>query len=217
MRSKLPLLPSGPRGIRKSAFHGPWQNRLRNLNCRLHSQQELSGYIALAFLKHLGYLDFEPTSGCSQRPVLFIAATTFMEVKVQCSCGTRYKFDVEPINGQLPGPVGCPTCGADGTAAANAIIQQALSAQGAQQSAGNVQPPAAEKPRIRLHLPASPDAALAPASPLDSGAAPDLPPTPLTAGRHVAIAPVRQKPSHGRPGVALGIVGAVVGGFVGML
>src|SRR2546430_17456514 len=27
MRSKLPLLPSGPGGVRKSAFHGPWQNR----------------------------------------------------------------------------------------------------------------------------------------------------------------------------------------------
>src|SRR5262252_3030188 len=24
MQSKLPLLPSGPRGVRKSTFHGPW-------------------------------------------------------------------------------------------------------------------------------------------------------------------------------------------------
>jgi hypothetical protein len=24
MRSKLPLLPSGPGGVRKSTFHGPW-------------------------------------------------------------------------------------------------------------------------------------------------------------------------------------------------
>ena len=29
MRSKLPLLPSGPHGVRKSAFHGPWQIRVK--------------------------------------------------------------------------------------------------------------------------------------------------------------------------------------------
>src|SRR5438876_667621 len=28
MQSKLPLLPSGPGGVRKSAFHGPWQKQL---------------------------------------------------------------------------------------------------------------------------------------------------------------------------------------------
>jgi len=28
MRSKLPLLPSGPGGVRKSAFHGPWHVQL---------------------------------------------------------------------------------------------------------------------------------------------------------------------------------------------
>jgi len=26
MQSKLPLLPSGPGGVRKSTFHGPWRN-----------------------------------------------------------------------------------------------------------------------------------------------------------------------------------------------
>src|SRR5256885_14376945 len=43
MRSKLPLLPSGPGGVRKSAFHGPWQNRSRKLNRAFWSRQELSG------------------------------------------------------------------------------------------------------------------------------------------------------------------------------
>ncbi len=75
-----------------------------------------------------------------------------MEVKVQCACGTRYKFDVEPINNRMPGPVNCPTCGADGTAASDAIIQQSLSAQAAG-VAGLGQPAPAEKPRIRLHIP----------------------------------------------------------------
>src|SRR5204863_9857243 len=43
MRSKLPLLPSGPGGVRKSEFHGPWQNRSHNLDRGVWSQQELSG------------------------------------------------------------------------------------------------------------------------------------------------------------------------------
>ncbi len=50
-----------------------------------------------------------------------------MEVKIQCGCGTRYKFDWEPANGLLPGAVQCPGCGGDGTAAANDIIRQRLS------------------------------------------------------------------------------------------
>jgi hypothetical protein len=43
-------------------------------------------------------------------------------VKVQCECGQRYAFDVEPANGRMPYTVACPTCGQDGTSAANGII-----------------------------------------------------------------------------------------------
>ncbi len=50
-------------------------------------------------------------------------------VKIQCGCGQRYAFDVEPINGLMPSPVACPVCGVDGTAAANQIIAQVLAAQ----------------------------------------------------------------------------------------
>jgi len=42
MQSKLPLLPSGPGGVRKSAFHGPWQNRSHNLDRPVWLRQELS-------------------------------------------------------------------------------------------------------------------------------------------------------------------------------
>src|SRR5689334_11131331 len=45
-------------------------------------------------------------------------------VKVECDCGQRYAFDVEPVHGRMPAPVACPTCGADGTARANAILAQ---------------------------------------------------------------------------------------------
>jgi len=49
-------------------------------------------------------------------------------VKIQCGCGQRYAFDVEPVNGRMPVPVACPTCGADGTAAANECIARAQAA-----------------------------------------------------------------------------------------
>ena len=47
-----------------------------------------------------------------------------MELKIVCSCGQRYKFDVEPVNGRMPVKVACPGCGADGTQLANNILAQ---------------------------------------------------------------------------------------------
>src|SRR5678815_1353274 len=45
-------------------------------------------------------------------------------IKIQCSCGQHYAFEIEPVNGRMPSPVACPACGADGTDAANEIIEQ---------------------------------------------------------------------------------------------
>lgn len=50
-------------------------------------------------------------------------------IKIQCVCGQRFAFDVEPLNGRMPSAVACPVCGADGTAAANQVIAQSLTAQ----------------------------------------------------------------------------------------
>lgn len=47
-----------------------------------------------------------------------------IELKVHCDCGQKYKFDVEPVNGRMPFTVACPICKADGTARANALLQQ---------------------------------------------------------------------------------------------
>src|SRR5690242_19431429 len=70
-----------------------------------------------------------------------------MEVKVECACGTRYKFDIEPVNGRMPTPVQCPACGADGTGAANEFIGRKLpTASAASQSP--VQPPPAPGLRV---------------------------------------------------------------------
>ena len=47
-----------------------------------------------------------------------------MEIKIQCGCGTKYKFDVEPVNGRMPMAVVCPGCGASGLTGANQQIAQ---------------------------------------------------------------------------------------------
>jgi hypothetical protein len=52
-------------------------------------------------------------------------------IKIQCPCGQKYAFEIEPVGGRMPSPVACPVCGADGTAAANQLIAQHLPAQAA--------------------------------------------------------------------------------------
>jgi hypothetical protein len=47
-------------------------------------------------------------------------------IKIECDCGQRYEFDVEPVNGLMSAPVACPACGADGTDAANDIMSHSL-------------------------------------------------------------------------------------------
>jgi len=66
-----------------------------------------------------------------------------MEIKIDCQCGTRFSFDVEPVNGRMPVGIGCPSCQTDATGTANAIIAQQF---------GQVAPPPAPPapPRMRL-------------------------------------------------------------------
>jgi hypothetical protein len=45
-----------------------------------------------------------------------------MTIKVQCPCGAKYSFEVEPVEGQMPFAVNCPACNADGTEMANERI-----------------------------------------------------------------------------------------------
>lgn len=49
-----------------------------------------------------------------------------LDVKVHCACGTRYIFEVRPVDGRMPMPVFCPWCGEEGTNLANSTIEQAL-------------------------------------------------------------------------------------------
>jgi hypothetical protein len=55
-----------------------------------------------------------------------------LPIKIQCGCGQKYAFEVEPVNGQMPYTVACPVCGVDGTEAANYAIAQSVSATVAQ-------------------------------------------------------------------------------------
>jgi len=50
-------------------------------------------------------------------------------VKIQCGCGQKYAFEVEPICGRMPGKVTCPVCGRDGTRTANEAIASQLAVQ----------------------------------------------------------------------------------------
>ena len=90
-------------------------------------------------------------------------------VKIQCECGQNYAFDVEPVNGRMPTMVSCPSCGADGTAAANDYIRGSGSATATGQVA-TIQPAPVPAAPLRLGIarvqgqaqPSSVAAALAP-------------------------------------------------------
>src|SRR5262249_11002976 len=87
-------------------------------------------------------------------------------IKIQCGCGQRYSFEIEPVNGRMPTTVACPVCGVDGPANANAIIQQSLSTQAPAPSA------APAGPRLRTAAPAAPALrTAAPAAPAPAPAA----------------------------------------------
>lgn len=45
-----------------------------------------------------------------------------MEIKIQCGCGVKFAFEVEPVQGRMPVALACPRCGADQTAQANQQI-----------------------------------------------------------------------------------------------
>jgi hypothetical protein len=52
-----------------------------------------------------------------------------ISIKIQCDCGQRYAFDVEPVGGRMPQAVACPACGADGTAAAEHNLAEQLASR----------------------------------------------------------------------------------------
>lgn len=76
-----------------------------------------------------------------------------VQIKIQCGCGQRYAFEVEPVHGFMPGNVACPVCGADGTPAANDAIAKTLGAQPLPAVAADAPVPVAAP--VRVAAPAS--------------------------------------------------------------
>src|SRR6185503_5617187 len=120
-----------------------------------------------------------------------------MEIKIFCNCGAKYKFDVEPVNGQMPRAVVCPVCGVDGTAQANQIIRQNQTAPVAEPLGVPAPRPAMPVPQaIRLPSTSAPPAPPAPVAPVTAAAPPPLPPLPAM---RVGSAPAAVPPAPGAP------------------
>lgn len=145
-----------------------------------------------------------------------------MEMKLVCDCGQKYKFEVEPVNGQMPMTVNCPVCGADGTTAANGVLSQRLSESPAPLRMAVTAPPAPAS------APASPPPIAAPAAggglrlnrpapaPAPVAAPPPIPSAPaaITAVQPAAP-PLRKSKEPGNYHLGLGILGAVLGAALG--
>lgn len=89
-----------------------------------------------------------------------------MLVKVLCPCGTKFAFEVEPVNGRMPMEVQCPSCNTDSTMLANAAIAGQLAADTTTAPAAPEPPPgSAEPPKVRIRMSAAPAASSPPPAP----------------------------------------------------
>lgn len=124
----------------------------------------------------------------------------WVEVKIQCPCGARYKFDVEPLHGRMPAPVHCPVCGAEGTAPANTIIQQKLAP-----------PPPAPAAEVEIIPP--------PPRPAQNSAlamsAPNVAGTRLAASGRATPLRDDPRPAKRPPKLGLGLAGAILAAAIG--
>ncbi len=120
------------------------------------------------------------------------------EIKVQCDCGQKYKFEVEPVRGVMPFTVKGPQGGLDGTEKANAILAESPEPEYRAAPAPSTAFPAASGSTATATAPAAVSAPPSPAQPKTA-------PPPFGPG------------SAASANLPLGLVGAVLGGFIGML
>src|ERR1043166_5684233 len=114
-----------------------------------------------------------------------------MRIKLECECGQRFAFEVEPVNGRRPTPVECPACGMDKTVTANEVI--------AQNAEPRFRAPHASDEPVPISIPAHAPAPakVAPASPPSERRA--ARPIPGQTGRAQAKAEARAKIAWGDP------------------
>jgi hypothetical protein len=127
-----------------------------------------------------------------------------LELKIQCDCGQKYKFDVEPVDGRMPWEVNCPICGASGTASCNELLRQMSPVAAPSMVAAASEPP---QPRLvvnRTHAPSAPAATL------------EAPPAEQYQMADAQLA--ADVDEHGRPrNFTLSLTGVVLGAVLGML
>lgn len=105
-----------------------------------------------------------------------------MNLKIECSCGQKIAFDVEPEAGAMPCSVPCPSCSADITPLANTEIQRQL-------SAAPPAPAAPSVPRLRVSHGAGTHSPQPPPTPAPAAAqAPSSAPA-LSTAAHTPAAP----------------------------
>ncbi len=93
-------------------------------------------------------------------------------MKIQCSCGAKYAFDISPEMAQEPVRFVCPACGLDASDFVNSLVRQELGLSGpaaapAPAPAATPAQPAPQSPpvaRVRVHTPASVPVEAAPAA-----------------------------------------------------
>jgi len=84
-------------------------------------------------------------------------------MKIRCSCGTKYEFDVTPDMAQSPVRFVCQSCGLDSSEYVNQLVREELAQQGV-----STAPPPAAAPGLKI----APEAAPSPASISAAEAAP---------------------------------------------
>src|SRR5437899_5413188 len=96
-------------------------------------------------------------------------------IKVECGCGQHYAFDVDPNWPRMPQPVACPTCGVDGTSAANEALAQHRQPQVAVAVAAPAFAPALRVPGLsRTNAPSAAETVEAPSAAAPAAARPRL-------------------------------------------
>ena len=123
-----------------------------------------------------------------------------MKVKVQCPCGTRFEFEVQPVNDRMPVAINCPVCNADATELANEIIRRQSAAPAVGITAAPVLPPTQAAP---APPPPAPSSGLRIAKSPSAHIAPVPAPAPVTPAETAAAAgTVQLCPKHkGEPAV----------------
>jgi hypothetical protein len=140
-----------------------------------------------------------------------VSSPLMSEIKVQCDCGQKLKFDVDPSYTRIPFPVNCPVCGADCSDKANQLLGTLVPAAGSAAPVAVGAPTAA--PRLRIgasgHAPAATAEAPPATAPMPSARPGAFP------GRPGAVPAAGDGTPKRKGNFALGFAGAIAGALVG--